>query len=244
MAKEFFDNPPALTGDEKSQLVQLQRYLFTLSDKLNNALTDIDAEQIAPQVRQSISKEANTKISEQAQTLKSLIIKTADIVRSEIDEITAELHSDYVAHSELYGDYEQYLTGKITATADGILQQYGYDERITALEDDAGNTEVFMRRINQYIFSGLIDEVNGKYGIAIGEDVTAYDEEGNPYLNSERKMATFTMDRLSFWQGETELAYFSDEVLHVNKAEIMNTLKIGNHSWMVLAGGAMALTKG
>jgi len=240
MAEVFFDSPPALQGQEKDQLMQLQRYLMAMSDKLNTALMDVTIEQMAPEVKTTITATQETT-AKNYETLKSMIIKTAEIVRHEMDEITVRLEDNYEALSSQFGSYERNLDSTITATAEGILQDYQLVERVTGLEED---TESFERRINQYIFSGLVDEVNGKYGIAIGENVTAYDANGNPYLNSERKTATFTMDELAFWHGETKIAYFSDNIFHIAQGEVTASMKMGNHTWRVLAGGAMALIAG
>ena len=241
MASEFFDNPPLLTGSEKEQLKTLWRYLSIMSEKLNNAANSISIEQMEPATQQQIISAGKTAITEQAQSLKSMIVKTAEIVRHEMQEISAHLEDNYDALSSQFGEYERNLTNNITATAEGILQEYQYSEKITALED---GTESFQRKLNQYIFTGLVDEINGKYGIAIGENVTAYDEDGNPYLNTNRKTATFTMDRLSFWQGETELAYFSDSVFHIAQGEVSDYMKMGNHTWKILADGSMGLISG
>lgn len=242
MAETFFDNPPALRGDEKNQLVQLQAYLMAMSDKLNQALMNITIEQMEPESRLSIQKiTSGDSAKEQTQSLKTMIVKTAEIVRSEMQQISTELHGEYIGLSEQFGSYENSLDATITATAEGILQDYNFEERISGLEDETGNTDVFMRRINQYIFSGLVDEVNGKYGIAIGENITGYDEHGNPYINSDRKMATFTMDRLSFWQGDVEMAYFSDNTFHITNGEITKLLKMGNFTWSVMEDDSIGL---
>ena len=238
---EFFDNPPMLSGTEEEQLKATWRYLSAMSEKLNIALNQISIEQMEPETRTQIMTAGQTAITEQATALKSMIIKTAEVVRHEMDEITAHLEDNYTALSSQFGEYERNLTSNITATAEGILQEYQYTEKITALEE---GTESFQRNLSQYIFTGLVDEVNGKYGIAIGENVTAYDAQGNPYMNTERKTATFTMDRLSFWQGEKELAYFSDSVFHIAQGEVTDYMKMGNHTWKILADGSMGLISG
>ena len=243
MADVFFDNPPVLQGREEDQLRQLARYLSAMSDKLNQALMTITIEQMTPETQQAITG-AQQDTQKQYDGLKSMIVKTAEVVRHEMDEITARLEDNYQALSDQFGTYERNLSNTITATAEGILQDYRYEERIQGLEGGAEDTDGFMRRINQYIFTGLIDEVSGKYGIAIGENVTAYDNDGNPYLNTNRKTATFTMDRLSFWQGETELAYFSDRVFHIENGEVTKTMKMGNHTWTILTDGSMGLISG
>lgn len=242
MAEVFFDNPPVLSGKGPDQLRQLEQYLHTMSSKLNEALMSITIEQMSPSAQETIRQAVQGQNTEKQYTsLKSMIVKTAEIVRHEMDVISARLEDQYTAISDQFGSYERNLQNTITATAEGILQDYQYEERVQGLEKDAEDTDGFMRRINQYIFSGLIDEENGKYGIAIGENVTSYDQEGNPYLNNERKMATFTMDRLSFWQGNVEMAYFSDSVFYIAYGEITKSLKIGNHTWQALPDGSVAL---
>ena len=241
MASEFFDNPPTLTGTEEEQLKTTWRYLSAMSEKLNIAFNQISIEQMDDETKEQIVTASQTAITKQAEGLKSMIVKTADVVRHEMDEIAAHLEDNYEALSDQFGEYERNLTSNITATAEGILQEYGYNERITGLEE---GTESFQRRLNQYIFTGLVDELNGKYGIAIGENVTAYDAQGNPYLNTNRKTATFTMDELAFWQGETKLAYFSDSVFHIAMGEVSDYMKMGNHTWKILADGSMGLISG
>lgn len=241
MADVFFDNPPALQGDEKSQLVQLYRYLNEVSEKLNTALNSITVEQMAPEAQVQIRNAGKEETAQQVNGLKSLIIKTAEIVHAEMDEISTTLQSQYTAISDQFGTLNQSLTAQITANAAGITQNYEYIEQLQA--EGTENT-ANINRFSQYIFTGLVDEVNHKYGIAIGEDITAYDQQGNPHINGARKMATFTMDRLSFWQGETELAYFTDNIFHIANGEVTKTMKMGNHIWKVLADGSMGLISG
>lgn len=240
---EFFDNPPILAGTAEEKLRQLYSYLSIMSDKLNAAQTSITIEQMTPETRSVISQAAqNTE--KNYETLKSMIIKTAEVVRHEMDEISTELQDNYTALSSQFGTYERNLDNQITATAEGILQNYQFEERITGLEEGSDDYVAFERRINQYIFSGLVDETNGRYGIAIGENVTSYDANGNPYLNNNRKTATFTMDELAFWHGTTKIAYFSDNVFHIANGEITNSMKMGNHTWMILTDGSMGLISG
>lgn len=241
MADVFFDNPPVLLGDEKSQLMQIYRYLNMMSEKLNTAMNTIGVDQMDADTQQAIRYAGSEEATKQYNGLKSLIVKTADIVKNEMEEITARLEAEYIAISDQFGTMQRNMTQNITANANGIQQAFEYIQQIQSNEN---NTNAFVNRVSQYIFSGLIDEVNLKYGIAIGEDVTAYDGQGNPYLNSAKKMATFTMDRLSFWQGETELAYFTDNVFHIANGEVTKTMKMGNHTWKVLTDGSMGLISG
>ena len=232
MASEFFDNPPILNGKEAEQLKQLQAYLGMMSNKLNEALMAITIEQMAPEAQVEIRDAGKETAQKNYTALKSMIVKTAEIVRSEMDEITARLEANYTALSDQFGTYEQNLTSEITATAEGILQNYNYTGRIETLEADDASTQSFITRTNQYIYSGLVYEEDGHpyYGIAIGENVTNTDGT----LNHANKKATFTMEKLSFWQGETEIAYFSNGMFFITKGEITKTLVMGNFTWQVI----------
>lgn len=238
MANVMFDNPPILTGAEQAQLQQLYAYMATMSQKLNEALMSITIEQMTPEAQTEIREGSAQQQARQKTELKSLIVKTAEIVRTEMDEIRTTLNGQVQALSEQFGSYEQDLQANITATAQGILQQYHFEERIQGLEDtDAAG---FIRKISQYVFSGLVDPVNGKYGIAIGENVTAADGT----LNTAGRKATFTMDELAFYEGDTKVAYMSNNTFNITNGEIKRTLKMGNHTWMKLTDGSLALLAG
>ena len=238
MANVMFDNPPILNGAEEAQLQQLYAYLSTMSTKLNEALMSITIEQMTPEARTEIREGSAQQRTQQEKTLKSLIVKTAEIVRTEMDEIRTTLNGQVQALSEQFGSFEQDMTATITATANGILQDYHFEERIQGLEatDAAG----FIRKINQYVFCGLVDSVNGKYGIAIGENVTAADGT----MNAAGRKATFTMDELAFYEGDTKVAYMSNNTFNITNGEIKKTLKMGNHTWMKLSDGSLALLAG
>ena len=242
MLDVFFDSPPVLQGDERTQLNQLKNYLFTISNKLNEAMMTISVEEIAEKAAekaQQVTAAEDAGMQDRYTVLKSLIIKTAEIVRHEMDEITTHLEDNLEALSSQFGSLQQNLTADITATAEGVLQSYGYDEKIEGLEDANGNTESYIRQTNQYIFTGLLDSTTNPptYGIAVGDGVTKNDGT----LNGANKCATFTKDRMSFWQGGTELAYFSSGKFYIRDGEITNTLTIGNYMWKKITGGAIAL---
>ena len=237
MDNVFFDTPPVLQGDETTQLRQLYGFLYTMSEKLNAAMNEVDV-----QTRQEIQSTATGQAQQQAEgfsTLKSLIIKTAEIVRTEMQEISTQLHAETEAVSAEVGTLEQSMDATIRATAEGVLQEYNFSELVT---DTEANT-FSLQRINQYIFTGLISDNPVQYGIAIGEGVTAYDENNNPYLNQNAKVATFTMDKLAFWQGTVELAYFSSGKFYISQGEITNTLQIGNYTFKKMADNSMVLVR-
>lgn len=241
MDNVFFDNPPVLQGNERTQLTQLYNYLFNVSNKLNEAMMTVSMQEAqqaeAQQAGGSTAEEQKQK--EQFQTLKSMIIKSAEIVRTEMQEISTELHGETEAISEQFGTLVENMDATIRATAEGVMQDYHFDQLVT----DTQTNTFYRQQTNQYIFTGLINDDPVEYGIAIGEGVTAYDQEGNPYLNQNAKVATFTMNKLAFWQGTVQLAYFSSGKFYITNGEITNTLQIGNYVWKVMADNSMTLVK-
>ena len=239
MAKTFFDNPPSQGGKPEEYLRELYSYLFTMSNKLNEALMDVSIEQMTPETQTAIRAAAGAEkaTASQMTQLKELIIKNAEITRLAMDEIRTELQTQYTAISEDFGTYQQTLEAQISATAAGIMQQYHIEDRIQAVEDD---TATFMNNLNAYIYSGLLSSSPATYGIAIGYNVT--NQDGT--LNNQNKSATFTADKLSFWLNGTEVAYFSNSVFHIGRGEITDELRIGGYVFKKFSDGAMALMKG
>lgn len=56
-------------------------------------------------------------------------------------------------------------------------------------------------------------------------------------------MLTIQNDRVSFTQGGSEVAYFSNNSLYINKAEVITTLKVGNYEFVPHSDGGLALRK-
>ena len=241
MGNTFFDNPPVLSGKPEEQLVQLKNYLFTVSNKLNDAFMEVSIqEQKAEEQRAMTAAGGGTaEAAEPDSTFlktKQLIIKAAEIVRNEMQAIQTTLQTDIQAISDQFGTYESTLEQTITATAEGILQDFHIEERISGVEN---STEEFLRTTRQYIYSGLLDANNQIYGIAIGYNVT--DEDGQ--LNNQNKMATFTADRLSFYLNGAEVAYFSNNVFHIARGEVTDSMIMGNFQWKVFSNGSLGLMK-
>ncbi len=240
MAEVFFDNPPTLSGKAEEQLQQLYRYLNTVSEQLNTALMDISIDQMAPETRKIVTEGNSEALAKQSTGLKSLIIKTAQIVRTQMDEIRTTLQHRMNAISDQYGALNTELTNRITLTAEGLQQAFTY---IQELEDYADDNRTYREHLNQYVNIGVVrydDQNNPVIGIAIGENITNPDGT----INQNNRLATFTVDRLSFYQGAAEVAYFANNIFHISNGEITSTLKMGNHTWKRMADGALALIAG
>ena len=117
------DPPPSAYGTQEQQMTQIRSYLYQVSEQLNAAMNSFTMEKIAQAegktVEEMMSSAVERDMAEQADNLKSLVVKTAHTVQSAIDEIETKLQSDYVAVSE-FGQFKEHMEATIRETADGI----------------------------------------------------------------------------------------------------------------------------
>lgn len=234
MATTNISAPPMLSGNDRDRLLQMHNYLFQMHEQINYALQSMAGDhavqeqsgQIAGKVRAEVDKELN----DQYQSLKSLIIKTADIVRMEMDQIVATLNSDYVA-SSVFGEYQEQVTNQIDASATGIIQSYHLESVLTPSSEKIVEFEEWIAKSDQYIKTGLLyydDENNPVFGVAVGNGLTTQTVNGETVIKKEKLMSTFTADKLSFWQNNKEVAYLSNQKLFITFANILSGISVGH----------------
>lgn len=245
MSKYVIEQPPATSGNATRDIMAMRSYLYRMNENLQLALSSLTAENFSSTGLSQVRGDAAAKEKAQAQeqeylALRSLIIKTADTVQAEIEELEAELHGEYVALSD-FGAYQESVSNEISATATGIVQSYGYDAQLHALELAQASFETYQVTTEQYIKSGLLyyDGAVPRYGVAVGENLTTVTVDGQEVLSRQGLCATFTSDRLSFWMGGTEVAYVSNEQLHITAAEI-DQIDMGN--WRISHSGGFSIT--
>lgn len=130
---------------------------------------------------------------------------------------------DLVSESKTYTDTE------LTQTSEEI--RFDFNKSITSssselqsrIDDNDIATNQKLSEINKYIRF-----VDGK--IILGET-------GNEL------MLTIQNNRVSFTQSGVEVAFFSDNKLHINKAEVLTSMKIGNYELAPRTDGGLALRK-
>lgn len=239
MANVFFENPPVLKGTAEEQQKAMREYLYTLSQKLNEALLNIGMEQLGKDGQETIRqlKENAEQTEGNRKGLKELIIKNAEYSRTEEDEIRAQLQRNITALSEQLGQFNQSLTQDIALTATGIRQDFTLLEQIVSTANQTN--EAFRTSMKSYIYSGVLDD--SVYppitGIAIGQDVT--NEDGS--LNDNGKMATFTAKRITFYNSNVEVGYYEGSVFHIARGEVTDSMKMGNFVFKVFADNSMGL---
>lgn len=237
--------PPSTAAKEA-----LYSYLYQMAEQLNVALAKMPDATLTTEQKKAmasaadeVSKEARRNLASQAAALKSLIISTANTVYASMDELKTSLKSEYLAISD-FGTYQEEMDAQIRATADGIVQSYDYDAKIQALQEGMVEFESFETSTNQYIKTGLLyidDEGVPRYGVAVGEKLTTITVDGQEVLTRSDLMSTFTSDKLSFWQGGTEVAYLSSGMLVIANAEIKVRLKVGNYAMRRMADGSFGI---
>jgi len=246
--------PPILKGTEREQLTQMRDYLFQLQRQLQTALTAVEDGNFSAAGTEMIVKTAAIaakqtgagtadSISQQAATLKSLIIKTADRVKATEESISAILESDYVANSD-FGDYKETVKTQINATASGIEQQIQYAADIAAIANNATNLALndYIVKTNGFIRQGIVgyDGATPILGIAIGQsispvkvgDVEQWDDvDGVSYPiidKSTEFLSIHSATGLSFYLWGQEVAYINNNKLFITEANITNKLIVGD----------------
>ena len=230
---------PAVPAGTLAQQVQQQyTYLFRLAQTLNRAMEQVEctagAQAAQAQRTRISSREAREERAHQAATLKSLIIKSADVVRQEMDRLATELKGSYVAQSE-FGDYLERISQRIEADPSQLSQYFKFASDIRVEVDFAS----YKTDVEGYIRQGIVgyDGTVPIIGIAIGQDIrtsqTGVETEQGVYdvIDKSSNMSVWTTEKLSFYIGGQETAYFSNGKLTV--AQIAADRITGAGEWDV-----------
>lgn len=230
---------PELRGTEREQLQTIHRYLFAFANELNTALNRIDT--LATSANTAVQAVAapgavggviDEKVKSSYDAIRSLIIKNADTVYASMDEIRQTLVTDYVAQSE-FGTFQTNLTNTIQTTAEGILQTFGYTERLDAIDDDLAGFSTYQTTTEQYIKIGVVkynDDGTAEAGVVVGKNLQEIEVDGKIVVSSSDMYSCFTAERLSFWKNGAEQAYLSNETLYVTNISVTNEITIGSGS--------------
>ena len=218
---------PNITGaTPEEQIRQINTFLYQTIDQLNYVIGTMEksSESIVEQIKDTSSA---TDTPEKAQatfnSIKALIIKSADIVATYGDVITERLEGEYVAVSD-FGEYQQATSLDITKTSNSINQLYQNVQKLTSDVEGFNSTLI---KVTANVDSGHIyDDSDGvpRYGFSVGERVEI---DGVETFNA---FARFTSDRLSFFdQNGIEVAYISNYKLYITNVEILGNLKLGGY---------------
>lgn len=219
---------PNITGlSEKEQLAQLKSYMHQLVEQLQWAFNTIDTSNNSNAVvaTPKSAETPNSSLDSQAtfSAIKSLIIKSSDIVNAYYEEINRRLEGVYVAESD-FGTFVEQTVQDISESSTGIEQNFSHIQQILS---DIENINYSLLDTKAHIRTGLLDKGENEvpiYGLEVGQKNVV---DGVEVFN---KYARFTADRLSFYdQNDTEVAYISDYKLHITHVEVTGSLKLGGY---------------
>ena len=220
--------PNITAPTERGQLEQIRSYLFQLAEQLRFAMGSMEngssgsghAGMIAASAQ---GKNGTDNPATTFNSIKSLIIKSADIIDAYYEEINRMLKGEYVAKSE-FGTFKETTSNDIEANSTSIAQIYENVQEISKTVKGLYNSTI---KTEAYIKSGLLEHAdNGVpiYGLEIGQ---RNEIDG---VQTFDKFARFTADRLSFYdQNDVEVAYISDYKLFITQAEITASVTLGGY---------------
>lgn len=216
--------PNISATSDRGQIEQIRGYLYQLAEQLKFALNSIESggTQVLYQGSKSTAKEVPEKEAQATfNSIKSLIIRSADIVNAYYDTLSEKFSGLYVAQSD-FGSYMEQTSQTINTNSTEIENLF---TNLQAIITDIENLEHSLIEVNAHIRSGLLyydDAGVPIYGLEIGQK---HEIDGEEVFN---KYARFTSDRLSFYdQNDTEVAYISDYKLYITNAQITGTLTLG-----------------
>lgn len=228
-----FRLPNITESSVPGKLAQVQSYMYQLVEQLNWAMNNIEAAggngTVVPTVRLQQGGSISEKdAADTFNAIKSLIIKSADIVMAYEKTIMTHFEGKYFAESD-FGTFIEETTRKIEENSKGVNEVYTNVQRI---ETDLDVLEDNVRITNSYIKRGLLGydgNGNAVYGLEVGETA-----EDGTFL----KCARFTADRLSFFDAYgSEVAYIGAGCLYVvGKSVFLGEIQLGGYKTDTLDG--------
>ena len=216
---------PNITGiTEQEQIGQMRSYLHQLVEQLNWALGEVDKAQqndgvykgggvYTKEIKESGTDESTTPQGT-FNSIKALIIKSADIIKAYEETFFEDFNGKYFAESD-FGTFIEETKLNIEKNSKGITENY---ENLQQIGDEVLTT-------NAYIKRGLLyydQNGNAVYGIEVGET----NQDG-----AFMKYARFIADRLSFFDSNgDEVAYIGSGCLYVNgKTVFLGEIQLGGY---------------
>jgi len=219
----------ATDAPASQQMAQMRSYMYQLVEQLNWALNAIQSAQNGDSTDVVIEGvDVGDDITQANETtfnsIKGLIIKSADIVNAYYDEMKQRYDGEYVAQSD-FGIYQQQVSQEITQNAEGISQLF---TNVQSIESDVTSIESEVIASKAWINSGLLGYDEGGspiYGVEVGQRTTTGGVE------TFNKYARFTASGIYFYlPGATNaVAWMTGTKLYITNAEITNSLKLGHY---------------
>lgn len=218
-----FPNINGQTAEE--QMAQMQSYIHQLVEQLNWAFNTVSNAQNGDTSNIAIEKPREEISPEEAEdtfnSIKALIIKSADIVKAYEDKMVETFNGNYVAQSD-FGTYLRDTKLIIESDSVGIEELYESHQKISGtvdgIHDDIQNTNAYIKRGLLGYHERLKKNV---YGIAVGQT------DDNEVFN---RYAWFISEGLClFDENDQEVAYISQNKLNITNAVFKGRVQFGGY---------------
>lgn len=233
-----FRLPNITATTPEGKMAQMQSFLYQTVEQLNWALNTLESGVGSGNLVNQANKKGGSSSAEKDAVasfneIKSLIIKSADIVNVYSENIRKRLDGEYVAVSD-FGTYTENTALTLEENSKGITQNY---ENIQIIESSVKGVEDSLIEVNAHIHTGVLyyaEDGSPVYGLEIGQKTEI---DGVEVFN---KYARFTSEKLSFYdQNGNEVAYISDKKLYISHIEVTGSYTIGKLVDTVLADGSV-----
>lgn len=222
-----FKLPVITASTEAGKLQQLQSYMHQLVEQLNWAMNSIDSISAQP-VKTSVTVAPSAQQEEATNnfnSIKGLIIKSADIVQAYYEEINdlLKLSGEYVAEATFPDGSATFVKKTnlaVKANSNSIEQFYTDMQKVISDLDGLNGS---LHEVTGTIKTGLLyvdDNGIPVYGLEVGQRSSI---NGKEVFN---RYARFVANRLSFYdRNGNEVAYISDYKLYITNVEITGKFK-------------------
>ena len=253
----MYEYPPILSGTALQQIAALRDYLVRRAREEDEAAV-LPASAAAASTPGSpaaarlgsASAPSSSAAAASDAALRSLIVKTADTVRRQVDLLTLSLHEDYLAKSD-FGAYQEQIDTAIRATAREIVESFDFNARLAAADQQLDSLNAALSGLRGQIRRGLIrDPETGElaFGIAVAEELhftgETVTEDGQDYavLTPGQTLGLYTASGWQFWCSGAKRGWFdaSDGQLHVGGLNAEQELRLGA-DWAVTAAGGFGI---
>lgn len=188
---------PNLSGTVDNQLLQLKSYLYQVADQLNYSFENEETRSQA--LREETVLQVEESVSPALDSVKSMIIKTADEIKVNTQKEVETLSGSIEAVSEEFGTFVGEYDATITKTEERFTDVFNRIETV--------NGQIY--NYNTYIITGHLFDIDGKSydGIAIGTNL-APDADDNIVGDT---LIAITPDELSVWRNRVKIGYFTGD---------------------------------
>ena len=218
LKEQIIRTAESIESEYKSEISKTQEEI--LAEVERTYTTKSEYGEYTSQVDTSLKQTAEeiALLSENTEEVRTDLESFKDTTRSELSlqssAIISRVENEFQSKTQA-DEMESRISSQITQATDSVTETFSKD--IAVLIDDVstvgGTVTELVSSLDVYIRRGELSE--GVYGIEIGR-------------SDSHIKARFTNDRLSFYQGVSEVAYISGSTLYISNADVLDYLRIGN----------------